>query len=223
MAKQTTFIVLLCTFAMPVAGAQQLFKVIGPDGRVTFSDKPPLQKSGKVSVMHSYTLRPYVTAQSPGELAEAASTKKLAEAEAPVAGLPGALPVAPVLTTQVQDAIVTVMGQVEFSRRFYNFCNDSLGGAKAFTNATRAWKERNAGPIAHQNRLLMEVMSPAKRDELQEKVASLLKEEGAKVAARSPAERQAWCAGAVAELNSGRADIVQPAMMAVPIVPYRVK
>ena len=134
---------------MPFAGAQQLFKVIGPDGRVTFSDKPPLQKAGKVSVMHSYTLRPYVTAQSPAELAEAAAAKKLAAGEQP-AVVPGAPPVVPVLTTEVQDAIVTEMGQVEFSRHFYNFCNDSLSGAKTFSHASRAWKERNAGPIAHQ-------------------------------------------------------------------------
>jgi len=69
----------------------------------------------------------------------------------------------------------------------------------------------------------MEVVSPAKRDELQGKVASLLKEETAKIAVRNPKQRQAWCAGAVAELNSGKADIVQPAMMSVPIVLYRAK
>lgn len=222
MAKHTIFIVLLTALAMPFSAAQQLFKVIGPDGKVTFSDKPPLQKSGKVSVMHSYTLRPYVTALSPAELAEAAAAKKLAAAEQAL-DMPGTAQVVPVLSTEVQDAMVTVMGQVEFSRRFYNFCNNGLAGAKAFTQATRAWKERNAGPIGQQQRLLMEVVSPAKRDELQGKVAALLEEESAKIGGRSIKERQAWCAGVVAELNSGKADIVQPAMMAVPIVPYRAK
>ncbi len=222
MVKHTLFFILVSACAFPCALAQQLFKVVGPDGKVTFSDKPPLQKAGKVSVMHSYTLRPYVTPQSPAELAAAAAAKKAAAAEVALAG-PGVPRPAPVLTQEVEDAIVTVMGQVEFSRRFYNFCNTSLSGAKAFSQAARTWKERNAAPIGHQNRLLMEVVSPSKRDELLGKVATLLDEESGKIAARSPKERQAWCAGAVAELNSGKADIVQPAMMAVPIVPYRAK
>jgi hypothetical protein len=222
MVQHTLFFILVSAFALPSAMAQQLFKVVGPDGKVTFSDKPPLQKAGKVSVMHSYTLRPYITQQSPAELAAAVAAKRAAAAEAALAGPANPL-VAPVLTQEVEDAIVTVMGQVEFSRRFYNYCNTSLSGAKAFSQAARAWKERNAAPIGHQNRLLMEVVSPTKRDELQGKVAKLLEEESAKVAARNARDRQAWCAGAVAELNSGKADIVQPAMMAVPIVPYRAK
>ena len=215
-------LLLVATFAIPCALGQQMYKVVGADGKITFSDRPALQKEGKVSVMHSYTLRPYVTPQTAAELSAAASARRVAAAKSAVE-VPGAVQEAPVLTQEVEDAVVTVMGQVEFSRRFYNFCNSSLAGAKAFSTAAHAWKDRNAGPIAHQNRLIMEVVSPAKRDELQGKVAGMLDEEGRKIAARSPKERQAWCAGAVAELNSGKADIVQPAMMAVPIIPYRAK
>ena len=218
--------ILLCSAVIAASGgamAQQMFKVVGPDGKVTFSDRPALQSPGKISVMHSYTLRPYVTQHTPAEVAAAETAKKAAAAMPAVPAEPGAAPVAPVLTPEVEDAVVTVMGQVEFARRFYNFCNSSLDGAKAFSSATHAWKKRNAGPIQHQNRLLMEVVSPSKRDELQGKVTAMLTEEGAKVAARNPKERQSWCAGVVAELNSGKADIVQPAMMAVPIIAYRAK
>ena len=220
MFKNAVVILLFNTVAASGALAQQMYKVIGPDGKVTFSDRPVLNTPGKVSVMHSYTLRPYVTQRTPAELAAAEAAKKAAAAIPLVAG---AAPVAPVLTPEVEDALVTVMGQVEFARRFYNFCNGSVAGAKAFNEATHAWKQRNAGPIGQQNRLLMEVVSPNKRDELLGKVAVMLAGESANVAALSPKERQAWCAGAVAELNSGKAEIVQPAMMAVPIVAYRAK
>jgi hypothetical protein len=220
MSKSAVVIMLLSTVAAPGALAQQMFKVIGPDGKVTFSDRPALNSPGKISVMHSYTLRPYVAQRTPAELAAAEAARK---ATAAIPLVAGAEPVAPVLTPEVEDAVVTVMGQVEFARRFYSFCNGNLASAKAFNAATLAWKQRNAGPIGHQNRLLMQVVSPSKRDELQGKVAAMLAEEGAKVAARNPKERQAWCAGAIAELNSGKADIVQPAMMAVPIVNYRAK
>jgi hypothetical protein len=212
--------VVVAALAAPGAMAQQMFKVVGPDGKVTFSDRPALHTPGKVSVMQSYTLRPYVSQRSAAEAAAAAAVKKAAAEVPAAAGMPVA---APAITPEVEDAIVTVMGQVEFARRFYNFCNSTPAGAKAFNTATNAWKQRNAAAIAHQNRLVMESVSPAKRDELQGKVAALLTEEGAKVAARNPKERQAWCAGAIAELESGKADILQPAMMALPIVPYRNK
>lgn len=205
------------------AMAQQMYKVVGPDGKITFSDRPALQSPGKISVMHAYTLRPYVTQRTPSELAAAEAAKKAAAAIPAVPVDAGAALVAPVLTTEVEDAVVTVMGQVDFARRFYNFCNGNMAGARAFNAAARAWNQRNAVPIHQQQRLLMEVVSPAKRDELQGKVAAMLAEESAKVAARNPAERQTWCAGVVAELNSGKADIVQPAMMAVPIVAYHAK
>ena len=211
------FFLLAAVLLIPCAMAQQMYKVVGPDGKVTFSDKPPA-KSGKVSVMHSYTLRPY---ESPADLAAEAAARKAAAA-APRAAVVPPTPT-PALSREVEDAIVTVRGQDEFTRRFYNFCNGNLESAKAFGAAARAWRQRNAVPVAHQNRLLMEVASPGKRDELLGRVATMLDDESAKMVARNPKERLAWCAEAVAELESGKSDIAQPAMMAVPVIPYRAK
>ncbi len=212
---------LVTTLTASSALSQQMFKVVGPDGKITFSDRPTLQSTGKVSVMHSYTLRPYVTPQTSAQLAAAVAAKKAIVAELPKD--PGVPLVAPVLTQEVEDALVSVFSQAEFSRRFYNFCNATESGAKAFNGATLAWKRRNAAAIEQQNRVLMQVVSPNKRDELLGKAAALLSEEVAKIAARNAQQRLAWCAGAIAELNSGKADIVQPALMAVPIVQYRAK
>lgn len=200
------------TLLVPCALAQQMYKVIGPDGKVTFSDRPPVQPTGKVSVMRSSTLRPYVAPPTAAELAAAAAPRKAAPVERPAA-----VPLAVALTPEVEEAMLAVMGQVEYTRRFYGFCS------KPFSVAARAWKQRNAAPITHQNRLLMEVVSPGKRDELLGKVSAMLADESGKMATRTPKERQAWCADAVAELDSGKSDIVQPAMMAMPIVPYRAK
>jgi hypothetical protein len=193
------------TLAIPCALAQQMYKVVGPDGKVTFSDRPPAQAVGKVSVMRSSTLRPLVAPPAPPT------------APARPAGVPAAATSAAVMTPEIETAMLSVMEQMEYTRRFYGFCS------KSFSVAARAWKQRNAAPIAHQNRLLMEAVSPSKRDELLGKVSAMLADESGKMATRTPAERQAWCADAVAELDSGKSDIVQPAMMAMPVVPYRAK
>ncbi|MEP6792631.1 MAG: glutaredoxin family protein [Ramlibacter sp.] len=40
-------------FLAPPAGAQQVFRIVGPDGKVTFSDKPPVEPSAKNSTTPS--------------------------------------------------------------------------------------------------------------------------------------------------------------------------
>ncbi|MEO7643036.1 MAG: glutaredoxin family protein [Ramlibacter sp.] len=38
---------LMAAAVAPTAGAQQVFRIVGPDGRVTFSDKPPAEPSAR--------------------------------------------------------------------------------------------------------------------------------------------------------------------------------
>ena len=39
----------LCISAATVSTAQQVFRIVGPDGKVTFSDKPPVEPNAKVT------------------------------------------------------------------------------------------------------------------------------------------------------------------------------
>ncbi|UUZ46702.1 DUF4124 domain-containing protein [Massilia sp. B-10] len=43
--------------------AQQMYKVVGADGKITYSDRPAYEKANKLSVMKSYTLRPVESAK----------------------------------------------------------------------------------------------------------------------------------------------------------------
>ena len=43
-------------FATAPAGAQQVFRIVGPDGKVTFSDKPPAEPTTKSSAARAVTL-----------------------------------------------------------------------------------------------------------------------------------------------------------------------
>jgi hypothetical protein len=130
---------------------------------------------------------------------------------------------APTLTPDIEEAMVTVMGLADFGLRFESFCNASPALAKSFIGANNDWKKRNAAAIDHQKRLLSVVVSPAKRAQLLELQKQSTGDEVAKLKPHSAAERKTWCEGVIAELNSGRSDVNKPAMMAVPIVPYRAK
>ena len=191
------------------AVAQQLYKSTGPDGKVVFTDRPPLEKTGKLSVMRSYVLRPV-------------EEPKQAVTHGPAQAVSAAVPVDPAatVTPAIEDIMVTVTGLYEFTRRFQSVCNTTPTAAKAFSTAAAKWKQRHDAYIEHQKRLLMEVVSPQKRAELQDRT-NLYVEDLSKRVPKNVAGRQEWCTGAVGELESGKLDINKPAMLAVPIKPYK--
>jgi hypothetical protein len=213
MCKKKIVLLILCCVASHAAVGKQMYKTVGPDGKITFSAYPPGDGKSKVSELKSYGMRPVEAPPNRSGPVQAAPPRK----PAPVGQATAAL------TPEIEDAIVTVMGLAEFGRRFEAFCNTSDAAAKAFASANNGWKKRNLAAIEQQKRLLTEVVSPARRAHLLDMHQQLAADEVAKVTALAPAARKEWCAGVVDEFNSGTGDVNQPAMMAVPIVPYRAK
>lgn len=196
----------------PTAMAQQLYKTIGADGKVTFSDRPQVDNKSKLSVMRSYTLRPVEPPKPLPDLAAKVKPPVLRTEQASA-----------VITKEIEDTIVTIMGLSAFGGRFEIFCSSNETELHAFTAATQAWKTRNVEAVEQQKRVLMLVLSPVKRAELISREETLLAVEIGKLSGRTPAARKAWCEGVTAELNSGHSDIASPALMAVPITPFKAK
>lgn len=201
----------ICTLVAQGASAQQLYKVIDANGKVTYSDRPKAGDKAKLSVMQSYTLRPVAEPKPIVDKAEQAKAKRKVASSAP----------APVISTGVEELMVTIMGLSAFGGRFEMYCSETVADGQAFSAATLAWKQRNLMAIEQQRKLLMLVVSPAKRAELLDREEKLLAEEIGKITARTQAGRKEWCDGVVAELNSGRSDINSPEMMDIPITPYK--
>ena len=202
---------LVCCAMLPSVNAQQMYKSVGPDGKIMFSDKPPIHEAAELSVMKGYTLRPIEPARQASSTSAAAPVKR----ETRIAG-PSS-----VVSPEMEAAMLTVMGMVTLERKFEHFCAKNAGAAKAFAAATSGWRQRNAAYVEQQKRLLMEVMSPHKRAELLERDAQSLRQSLAKVQSRTAGARVEWCEATAAELNSGLGDLHLPAMLAIPITPYR--
>lgn len=65
---------LLCAAACVAAGPSfALYKVVGPDGKVTYTDRPPASEQGRVSPINSRTGTAEATSVLPAELRQAAS------------------------------------------------------------------------------------------------------------------------------------------------------
>lgn len=193
------------------AAAQSMYKTVGPDGKVTFSDRPAIESASRLSVLRSNNLVPV---KAPGDKGEPRVTPLPRPAATP-SGAP--------MTPQIEKTMANVMARAEFARHFYPICNTTQVAARAFTQAASGWKERNLAAIEHQRKLLMQVVSPAKRAEIQESVAAQIKADTAKVTARPAQERAHWCQEAIASMSDPATDINEPAMMAVAIVPYKIR
>ena len=217
MGKTTSLLLSLCAAATcGESMAQQLYKTVGADGKVTFSDRPKVEEKARLSVMHAYTLRPVepppVRSDAQATIVKTASKREGAASAS-----------TSVVTPSMEEAIVNIMGMSAFGGRFEIFCNTNDADTKAFSTATLGWKNRNAAAVEHQKRVLTVVLSPSKRAELVDREEALLAEQISKMSGRSAAARKEWCDGVVAELNSGQSDISNPALMAVAIVPFKAK
>ncbi|HEY0063534.1 MAG TPA: DUF4124 domain-containing protein [Telluria sp.] len=185
--------------------AQQMYKVIGADGKVTYSDRPALEKANKMSVMKSYTLRPVE------------EVKKKDPGPPPPVVDPNAT-----ITPEVEEAMISIMTTTQLTIQTLPICSPTQEAGHAFAGATANWKKRNAAYIEQSKRLLMEVMSPHKRADMLEKAAGGVGDVAKAIPVTAQGRRD-WCAGAVAELDSGRIDINKPVMLSIPITKYRAK
>ena len=192
------------------ADAQQLYKSVGPDGKITFSDRPP-SGIGKVSVMRSNVLRPLEPeAPAPGTLAD--GTPKVA---ARPAG-----PRAPA-SPELEAAVTALLQQTEVTKKFEPFCSPNLQAGRDYNVAVYNWRKRNASFLEQQNRILMEVISPIKRAEIQRKVDVSVDPSLTQALGFNPAGRGKWCERAVLEMSTGLSDVEKNPLIATPLLTYK--
>lgn len=66
--RSAAFAVLACLAFIGAAGAQQVYRIVGPDGKVTFSDKPPAEAQGRVAPAPTVALPSGAVAAGTGTL-----------------------------------------------------------------------------------------------------------------------------------------------------------
>jgi hypothetical protein len=218
MKKRLLLLPVLCLAAGLAVAQSQLYKIVGPDGKVTFSDKPPADANGKISVLKSNVLRPIEgttlpSFPSPSSLASA----KSATASSVAASAPGYA-----TSAELDQALLVVMGMVEITRKVEPMCSTAApASAKRLALGIRNWGQRNATFIEQQKRILMEVITPAKRAGLQARLASKTEQAVVELNSLSPEGRVKWCERLIANLSSDENDIANVPAVSVPLITNR--
>lgn len=196
--------------------AQEMYKSVGPDGKVTFSDRPPSSDKAKVSVMKASVLRPLEG--PPPAQPKIAPPAGLASGQngAPAAGgMSNGIP-----SPELQHAMLVVMLMSEVAGKFEPVCTSAAPQSKKFMNAANGWKQRNGTFIEQQKRATSD-MAPAKRAALQGEVAAKINEAMTEVVALSTPGRVKWCDKATLDMSSGLNDVANNAAVAVPLITYK--
>ncbi len=221
------FLLTVSLVAMGTATAQQMYKSVGPDGKITYSDRPSDSASAKVSVMKSYVLRP--VDQAPPALAAGASAS--ASAAAATDGAHGAKKAAPAGTApallkggiplEVEKAVAGVMLLADLFRRSELLCSAALPtSSQRYNNSLSKWRDRNASFLDKQKHILMEVVSPIQRAALQSTVADTNERSMEKVASAPIAARIKWCDKGFIDVDSGQHDIANSPALSVPLITF---
>ena len=188
------------------AEAQQLYKSMGSDGKVVFSDRP-IDGKTKIATMKGTVIRP--VEEAPQMVVAKPVTRALLAADDSL------------VTPDVEDTMLRIMELLEFGKRYVTVCAGSEHATRAFAAAHKGWMLRNALYIEQQKRLLMEVVSPTRRATIHQRLAA--SHRSVPNAKSSTAANLKLCTNFTAGLNSGTSDIVKPAMLAIPLTAYHRK
>lgn len=205
------------------AVAQAIYKVVGPDGKVTFSDKPDGEGAQAVDVKVPPSSRQdAVTEEAPvspaTRAADAYRAKRAARPEPAAAPAPAQ---APVVNPALAKAILGTMGMEDLVLQTERLCVQTLPTSfKRYNGAAAGWSKRNE-PAMARYRSLIQVMPHDQRAKLTAVVKQQTMSALAVVEKASMHSRIKWCDQSVDELNQGKLDIARKPELWGPLMQAR--
>jgi len=213
---------LLLAVACTCASAGPVYKIVGPDGKVTFSDKPPVEAtSGSYQVVGNRTATAPVPASAEAPLtADATGDVRVATTGAPkTASRPApASEIRSAPSAEIEGAVIGVLGIEDIVKRTEALCVETLPTSFGkYGAAVTAWKSRNGAVVARAREVLASEFDATEQSAV---AAGLhVKNDGmfAAVRAASPAARIAWCDESFATMDGGKMDVHSNPRLAGPL------
>lgn len=220
MKYRAPFLLLLLTAAL---GAQaQVYRSVGPDGKVVFTDSPPADPNAGLSAVNVKDPDAQVSNQTPDSSQPvAAPAPKKAKHVANKAAAP--TPVVPVVPdAALINAVSTVAGLEDMVNQTRNICIRTLPNAfEKYTGAADAWQQRNATVIAQKNHVLAQAFSEAEGNALVEKAKAHNQQTLAPVLGGTSAKRVSWCDKSADDMGKGTLDAFNNPSVAGPLGTFK--
>ena len=207
----------------PQAPQSLVYKIVGPDGKITYSDRPPTDSGQRASVVNrtaasgAIVMPPPITAITPWNSLSGDARRGI------VPALPlGETSASPsVVTYLLADALSTVFARAELVETMRDICVRNAPSAfSAYDEAARRWKERNAPVVAQADRVLQGAFDGPQRAKLQATAHTRLAGILAPLASSSQAGKTLWCDASADALAKGSLDMQGANSVAGPVMNF---
>ena len=208
-----------CTAAL--APAQTIYRVVGPDGKVTFTDRPP---GNAEAAQQQQTAKPAPASetrpmpQPAASATEPATAKKANAAKATPADRPAAAPAEPKPVDEaLLRALVAVLFQETLVRKSEELCISTLPTSmKRYGDAADGWRQRNAVWLDKAQKQMLTLGPEFQRvvkTRVDDDISKLLKP----VNDASMHQRIKWCDQTAQDLPKGTLDLGGKSMVTGPL------
>lgn len=222
MSATSLCVSLLLVAAWSCAHAGPVYKIVGPDGRVTFSDTPPAEAaSGTYQVVGSQSaVAPSPAPEQPRSAASRADETRVAASTAPKqASRTAALDeIQSEPSPELEGAVIGVLGIEDIVQRTQEVCVETLPTSfSTYAEAVAAWQTRNGAVVARAREVLASEFDAATGTALS--AGLRLKNDAmfTPVRAASAAARIAWCDESFATMSDGKMDVYGNPKLTAPL------
>jgi hypothetical protein len=243
MSRRSAFLIILLMAAAHGLLAQSVYKSVGPDGKIVYTDKPPTTADTQSSVINMPSqAQMQVPPQTQPELqsptkkptpvsADAATSqgsKRATAKQAQRAEVPRndaqAAPAASKVDPALEKAVIGVMGYEDLVRLSEDVCMSTLPTSfKKYNAATDGWKQRNAAILSQRQRVFSQVFNASERQQIEAGVKARTQQMFAPIVNAPTASKIKWCDQTVDELNKGAMDMHNKPNLSTPLMSYRSK
>jgi len=199
---------LLCAAALVAAAcaaqAGAIYKIVGPDGKVTFTDHPP-------------TVAPAPGASAPKAGAGGSTVTRGGSADGPGGDAASLVANSSLVPASQKELFVALVLAESFRETLQQADAICVTGAatpnKNFRVATIAWKQRNQEFYNRVDRVMGGALQTAQRQFVVEQVSRIVDKELDPIRSANVPARMQWCDRSAMEVGSGKMDVSRmPAM-----------
>lgn len=196
----------------PASASAEIYKSLGPDGNVVYSNVAPVNKNTPVAVLKPPPGQQAIIRSAPPVVAQSAPRPRPIQHS-------GNETLAP----DVVGAVANVMGMSHLISSARDFCVAAVPASfKRYSNAAVGWQQRNAVVVAKKNRVLSTSDRHLMASALSGDMARLTDDMMRPVKQAGAAERIKWCDKTIEDVDRGVLDLVGRASI-TPLMNYSLR
>ena len=186
-----------------------VYRIVAPDGRIIYSDRPPSDERYRSSVVNrggasgALVMPPPITAITAWNALSVDARRGIVPPPPPKGASSPT-----VVTEALADAVSQVLARAEIVETMRRVCVRAAPSASsAYGEAARVWNERNATVTAQAYRVMLAGFETPRRAKLEATAHTRLAGIQQPLASAAPAARLRWCDEAAESVTRGALDV----------------